>query len=137
METTIKIEQALNLKQEVDQFAELMLQLIDTDLDDADQKDRVRLKAVPLPEKNGAVLSGAVRFKKCGAVRALGIRQSEPGAAGSVEITFRTLRTKTAIVKKIVDPNLRNQAKVVTAWFRPDGGVIRYQEETRRTKSSA
>jgi hypothetical protein len=134
METTHRIEQALNLKQEVAQFADLMLQLNNSDEDKARQKDRVRIKSM---ENNGSVLSGAVRFKKCGGVRALGIRQSELGTASSVELTLRTLRTKTAIVKKTVDPNRHNYAKVATAWFRLDGEVIRYQEETRRLKSSA
>lgn len=136
METMNKIENALSLKQEVKEFADLMLQLSGTEHDYSNKKDRVRVKAVPL-EPNGSILSGAVRFKTCGQVRALGIRQSVSGSAATVEFTLRTLRTKTAIVKKIADPNRRNYAKVVTAVFRQDGGVIRYQEEMKRVKTIA
>lgn len=137
METINKIEQALSLKEEVEQFASLMLHLRDSRHDNASQRDRVRIKSVSLPELDGREISGAARFRKSGEVRALGIRQSEPGSSGSVEITLRTLRSKTAIIKKTIDPNRRNYARIATAVFRSDGGVIRYHEETRPMRTSA
>lgn len=136
MKTIKKIEQAMNLKDEVLQYADLLLQYRNTEHDSAHQNDRVKLRSLTLSEEEGVVLSGAARFKKCGGLRALGVRQTEQGNAGSVEITLRTLRTKTAIVKKTIDPERRNST-VATAWFRFDGGVIRYQEVTQRRKTIA
>ena len=135
MKTVKKIEQAMNLKEEVLRYADLLQQFRNSEHDSTHQNDRVKLNAVALSEDSSVVLSGAARFKKCGSLRALGVRQTEQGSAGSVELTMRTMRTKTAIVKKTIDPERRNST-VATAWFRFDGGVIRYQEETRRRKST-
>lgn len=137
MKTVEKIEQALNLKQEVEHCVELLRSLCNSDLDCASQQDRVRINEVRLEQHDGLIIAGAARFKRDGELKALGIRKVENGTVGSVEITVRTLRSKTSIIKKTMDPHRRNYATVATAWFRADGGVIRYQEESRRMKTSA
>ncbi|MFA5504518.1 MAG: hypothetical protein WC423_03770 [Vulcanimicrobiota bacterium] len=136
METMERIEQALNLRQEVERFAHLMLEYRDTEHDRSRQSDRVRLQALSLPENENVVVSGAARFSKRGDLRALGVRKTEQGRAGSVELTLRTTRSKLAIIKKTVDPEQRNYSTVAKAWFRFDGGVIRYQEETTRRNAA-
>jgi hypothetical protein len=136
METYQKIEQAINLKREVEQIGQALYTLLDTDYNLAPQADRIRVSQTHLPPFRNRINSGGARFQDGGHLRTLGFRQTNLATETTTEFTMRIVRGRISIIKRMARQGSRAFSKVTKAVFRPNGEVVQYQERVHGQTSA-